>query len=119
MNVLGINQFPGMLAWTHDSAAALVKDGELIASAEEERFNRLRHSRGYPHQAVAYCLAEGNLKKEDIDIIALSYDPYQSLLNFPRSLSLQGLVHNILNLGFFWFYKKSAKKEFPRAKIIC
>jgi carbamoyltransferase len=105
MNVLGINQFPGMLAWTHDSSAALVKDGHLVAAAEEERFNRLRHSRGYPHQAVAYCLTEGNLKKEDIDIIALSYDPYQSILNFPWNLSLRGLAQNP------WFFLLHAHQD--------
>jgi carbamoyltransferase len=56
MKILGINQVPSMIAWQHDSAAALVVDGKIIASAEEERFNRIRHSRGYPKKAVEYCL---------------------------------------------------------------
>lgn len=118
MNVLGINQVQGLFAWIHDSAAALVKDGQLVAAAEEERFNRVRHAKGYPYQAIDYCLSEGKITKKDVDFLAISYDPYQFLKNPPSGLSLEGLAKNILNIGVFRFHKKYAEREFPKAKIV-
>lgn len=118
MNVLGINQIPGMLAWFHDSAAALIRNGTIVAAAEEERFNRIRHARGYPSMAIEYCLREGGIEKSNVDIIAISQDPYQFLKNFPTGLSFTGFLKQILNIGIFAYYKKNAKKEFPNAKIV-
>jgi carbamoyltransferase len=48
-------------AFYHDSAAALIADGELIAAAQEERFTRKKHDSGFPRNAVEYCLAEGGI----------------------------------------------------------
>lgn len=76
MNILGLNQVAGLLTGQHDAAAALIKDGVLIATAEEERFNRVRHSKGYPRLAVEYCLKEGGLTAKDINIIAIGYSPF-------------------------------------------
>ncbi|OGE82643.1 MAG: hypothetical protein A2846_03210 [Candidatus Doudnabacteria bacterium RIFCSPHIGHO2_01_FULL_49_9] len=118
MKILGINQVPGMFAWVHDSAAALVSDGRLVASAEEERFSRVRHAKGYPRQAIAYCLKEGGLSKNDIDVLAVSHDPYKFLRQFPWNLHWRTLAPNIFNLGVFWFFRKFVAKEFPRAKIV-
>jgi len=55
MNILGIS------AYYHDSAAALIRDGEIIAAAQEERFSRKKHDAGFPAGAVEYCLAEGGI----------------------------------------------------------
>ncbi|MDA1045139.1 MAG: hypothetical protein O3C57_07950, partial [Verrucomicrobia bacterium] len=55
MNILGIS------AYYHDSAAALIRDGEIIAAAQEERFTRKKHDPDFPLQAVKYCLAEGGI----------------------------------------------------------
>ncbi|HRT31610.1 MAG TPA: carbamoyltransferase N-terminal domain-containing protein, partial [Anaerolineae bacterium] len=65
MNILGIN-------WgAHDSAAALVQDDRVIAAAEEERFNRIKHAPyAYPLRAAHYCLREAGLRVEDLDEIA-------------------------------------------------
>jgi carbamoyltransferase len=57
--ILGLNAYHG------DAAAALVVDGELVAAAEEERFNRVKHSAGFPAQAAAWCLAEAGLSAPD------------------------------------------------------
>ncbi len=76
MNILGINQVAGLLTGQHDAAAALIKDGVLIATVEEERFNRQRHAKGFPHLAMAYCLKEGGIEVKDIDIIAIGYNPW-------------------------------------------
>ena len=58
-SILGLNVYHG------DAAAALVVDGELVAAAEEERFNRVKHSAGFPTQAAAWCLAEAGLSAAD------------------------------------------------------
>jgi carbamoyltransferase len=57
--ILGLNAYHG------DAAAALVVDGELVAAAEEERFNRVKHSAGFPRQAAAWCLAQAGLSAAD------------------------------------------------------
>ena len=55
MNILGLSAF------YHDSAACLVRDGEIIAAAQEERFTRKKHDASFPEQAVRYCLRESGL----------------------------------------------------------
>ncbi len=69
MYVLGINAYHG------DAAAALIKDGRLIAAVEEERFNRCKHSAGFPAQAIRYCLKEAGIGIEDLDHVGISRDP--------------------------------------------
>ena len=59
----------GISAFYHDSAAALVVDGEIIAAAQEERFSRKKHDPGYPFNAVNYVLTEGKLKLNEVDHI--------------------------------------------------
>ena len=73
----------GISAFYHDSAAALVVDGEIIAAAQEERFTRKKHDPGFPTHAVRYCLEEAGLSIEDLDAIAF-YD--KPLLKFERLL---------------------------------
>src|SRR3954452_17894237 len=66
MIILGLNSFHA------DSSAALVRDGLLVAAAEEERFRRVKHWAGFPSQAIAYCLREAGLTLGDIDHIAIN-----------------------------------------------
>src|SRR5215469_830826 len=68
MIILGINAFHG------DSSAALVKDGELVAAAEEERFRRVKHWAGFPSQSIAYCLSEAGLHLGEVDHVAVNMD---------------------------------------------
>jgi len=72
--ILGLNAFHG------DSAAALVRDGVLVAAAEEERFRRTKHWAGFPSCAVAYCLREAKLTLADIDHVAVNQDSRANLL---------------------------------------
>lgn len=118
MKVLGINQVPGMLAWTHDSAAALIVDGTLIATAEEERFNRQRHHKGYPYKAVEYCLSEGDIAKKDVDIVAVSFHPHRHFSAWPPNLNPVSFGRNLLNLGAFFLHRKTVRREFPNARVI-
>jgi len=73
----------GLSAFYHDSAAALVRDGDLVAGAQEERFSRQKHDQRFPQHAVDYCLAEGGLRPEDLDAVVF-YD--KPLLKFERLL---------------------------------
>jgi len=73
----------GISAFYHDSAAALVVDGKIVAAAQEERFSRRKHDARFPVNAVAYCLREGALQAQDIDYIGF-YD--KPLLKFDRLL---------------------------------
>ena len=73
----------GISAFYHDSAAALVRDGEIVAAASEERFTRKKGDAGYPAHAVAYCLREAGLKPADLDAVGF-YD--KPLLKFERIL---------------------------------
>jgi len=73
----------GLSAFYHDSAAALIEDGEIIAAAQEERFCRKKHYAGFPAEAVRYCLAQAGVGPAEIDHIAF-YD--KPLLKFERLL---------------------------------
>lgn len=69
MNILGINCF------SHDTAACLLSDGKVVAFAEEERFNRDKHTKAFPVSAIDYCLDAGNIDIRDIDIAAFAHQP--------------------------------------------
>jgi carbamoyltransferase len=73
----------GISAFYHDSAAALVVDGDVVAAAQEERFSRMKHDERFPAQAAAWCLAEAGLAPEGLDYIAF-YD--KPLTKFERLL---------------------------------
>jgi carbamoyltransferase len=75
MNILGISAF------YHDSAAALVRDGDIVAAAQEERFTRLKHDWRFPHLAIGYCLKEGKLGAKDLDFVVFYDKPF---LKFER-----------------------------------
>ena len=63
INILGISAF------YHDSAAALIRDGEIIAAAQEERFTRKKHDPSYPTNSINYVLAEGGISFKELDFV--------------------------------------------------
>src|SRR5438094_1585068 len=69
MVILGINAYHG------DASAAIVVDGKLVAAAEEERFNRIKHAAGFPAHAIRYCLEAAGIKPHEIDHVAIARDP--------------------------------------------
>ena len=75
MRILGISAF------YHDSAAALVQDGEIVAAAQEERFSRKKHDSGFPKNAIAYCLSEAGGGLADVDYVVFYDKPF---LKFER-----------------------------------
>ena len=77
MKILGVSAF------YHDSAAAMVVDGDVLAAAQEERFSRRKHDPRFPHHAVNYCLEEAGLKLDEVDFVAFYDKPF---LKFERLL---------------------------------
>jgi carbamoyltransferase len=77
MRVLGIS------AYYHDSAAALLRDGQVLAAAQEERFTRKKHDDSFPHNAIQSCLVSTGTRPEDIDVVAFYDKPF---LKFERLL---------------------------------
>jgi len=73
----------GISAFYHDSAAALIKDGEIIAAAQEERFTRKKHDPSFPDNAIAYCLKEANITVKDLSFVGFYDKPF---LKFERIL---------------------------------
>lgn len=78
MTILGISCF------YHDSAAVILRDGELLAAAEEERFSRIKHDFGFPKLAVAFCLQKAGITADDVDYVVFYEKPF---LKFQRILS--------------------------------
>ncbi|MBT3435539.1 MAG: hypothetical protein HN435_16710, partial [Nitrospinaceae bacterium] len=78
MHILGISCF------YHDAAAALLRDGELVAASEEERFSRVKHDFGYPELAVEFCLKKAGIEAGDLDYVVFYEKPF---LKFERILN--------------------------------
>ena len=98
----------GISAYYHDSAACLLKDGELIAAAQEERFTRKKHDHNFPSNAIQYCLKEAGIKTSDLETVAFYDKPF---LKFERILETY-LAYSPKGLGSFlkamplWIKKK-------------
>jgi carbamoyltransferase len=73
----------GISAFYHDSAACILKDGEIIAAAQEERFSRIKHDPSYPYNAIEFVLKYANLKLSEVDQIVFFEKPF---LKFERLL---------------------------------
>src|SRR5215831_15714785 len=87
----GLDEREYRISQGHDSAAALVIDGEVIAAAEEERFNRQKHSGAFPSGAIDYCLSEAGITINEVDELApgFNYGPYRKLYSLdPLSTQL-------------------------------
>ena len=79
MNILGISAF------YHDSAACLVRDGRIIAAAQEERFSRRKHDARFPNHAANFCLAEGKVGKDGLDVVAYYEKPLNKFVRILKS----------------------------------
>jgi carbamoyltransferase len=90
MNILGIS------CYFHDAAAALLKDGVLVAAAEEERFSRVKHDFEFPEKAIEFCLETGGIEAADVDYVMFFEKPFVkferlllcTMQTFPRSMKL-------------------------------
>ena len=91
INILGIS------AYYHDTAASLVRDGEIIAAAQEERFSRKKHDERFPANAIDYCLREGGITTADLDYVAFYEKPFVKFdrLDFASKFLLQFGVRDL------------------------
>ena len=115
MNILGLSAF------YHDSAACLVRDGEIIAAAQEERFTRKKHDASFPEQAVRYCLRESGLNVNELDYVTFYEKPF---LKFDRILHTY-LTYAPVGLRSFlmaiplWIRERIWMKELIRRELGC
>lgn len=73
MNILGVS------CYYHDAAAALLRDGQLVAAAEEERFSRVKHDSRFPRNAIRFCLETGRIRGRDLDYVVFFEKPFRKL----------------------------------------
>jgi carbamoyltransferase len=107
MRILGISAF------YHDSAAALVVDGRIVAAAQEERFTRKKHDARFPVHAVRYCLAEAGIKLHDIDYVVFYEKPFlkfERLLETYVAFAPQGLRSFAMAIPL-WIREKLFQKD--------
>ena len=71
----------GISAYYHDSAACILKDGKIIAAAQEERFTRKKHDQNFPSNAIKYCLEEAGISSSDLEIVAFYDKPFLNIDN--------------------------------------
>jgi carbamoyltransferase len=121
MNILGLSFY------YHDSSAALVQDGKLVAAAEEERFSRVKHDSGFPGLAIEFCLKMGKIAMHDVDYVVFYEKPFvkfermllSAMATFPRSSavfreSMQRWISDKL-----WIKSMMAKRlDLPSSKIL-
>ena len=121
MNVLGLSFY------YHDSAAALVKDGVLVAAAEEERFSRVKHDSGFPQLAIDFALKTGGITLDDVDYVVFYEKPFvkfermllTAMATFPKSgpvfrESMQRWISDKL-----WIKSMMSRRmKVPRSKLL-
>lgn len=116
MIILGINAYHG------DSSACLVKDGALIAAAEEERFRRIKHWAGFPSEAIRYCLSEAKVTLGEVDHFAINRDPKANLLKkigftLAKRPDLKFVVDRLKNAKEVATIEDELERAFPGERV--
>jgi carbamoyltransferase len=113
MEILGISAF------YHDSAACLVRDGRIVAAAQEERFSRKKHDPGFPRHAVRYCLREGGVRLQDVRYVAFYDKPlvkFERLLETYLSFAPRGLTSFVTAMPV-WLREKLFLRDLLRKEL--
>ena len=113
MNILGISAF------YHDSAAALVRDGEIVAAAQEERFTRKKQDERFPRHAVDYCLKAGGITIDQVDYVTFYEKPFlkfERLLETYLEYAPRGLWSFLVSMPV-WLKQKLWMKELIRQEL--
>ena len=116
MIVLGLNAHHG------DAAACLIRDGEIVAAAEEERLRRVKHWAGFPARSIAYCLDEAGVRIGDVDHLAVNADPMANLARKVGSLVAYRpkaalLGERLRNRGERDCVRRALVQAFPRSRF--
>ncbi len=109
----------GISAFYHDSAASLVRDGQIIAAAQEERFTRKKHDPGFPARAVEYCLREGGVNVGELDAVAFYEKPFlkfDRILHTYLSYAPSGLRSFLMAIPL-WIRERIWMKELIRKEL--
>lgn len=121
MNILGIS------CYFHDSAATIIKDGVVVAAAQEERFSRIKHDSDFPHDAIAFCLQEAEITAKELDYVVFYEKPLQkfhriittSLATYPFSLRFFVSGMKSFLLSKMWIKNKIVEiLKIPSNKIL-
>ena len=113
MRILGISAF------YHDSAAALIDDGRIVAAAQEERFTRRKHDAAFPHNAISYCLAEGGVAAGELDHVVFYDKPFlkfERLLETYIALAPRGFRTFKMSIPL-WLREKLFQKNLLRVEL--
>jgi len=112
-NILGIS------AYYHDSAACLLREGKILAAAQEERFSRLKHDPSFPAQAMRYCLEEGGISGKDLDLVVFYDKPFlkfERILETFMAFAPRGITPFIRSMPL-WLKKKLWMKDQIRDEL--
>ena len=104
----------GISAFYHDSAACILKDGEIISAAQEERFTRKKHDASYPYNSVKYVLNEAKLDLNEIDQIVFYEKPFlkfERLLETYLAFAPKGFISFLMSMPL-WLREKLFQKNF-------
>src|SRR2546427_5036550 len=110
----------GISAFYHDSAACLLRDGEIIAAAQEERFTRKKHYAGFPSEAIRYCLREGGISLGDLRYIAFYDKPlvkFERLLETYLAFAPRGLRSFVTAMPI-WLKEKLFQKQTLQRELL-
>ena len=116
---LGLMWILGISCFYHDSAAALVRDGEIVAAAQEERFTRKKHDARFPSGAVRYCLAEGGLTPDQLDLVTFYEKPFvkfERILETYLAVAPRGFRPFLMALPL-WLKQKLWMKELIQKEL--
>ncbi|MBI3484288.1 MAG: hypothetical protein HY012_03945 [Acidobacteria bacterium] len=122
MNILGIS------CYYHDAAAALLRDGQLVAAAEEERFTRIKHDYNFPRKAIEFCLAQGGLRGPDLDYVVFFEKPFRKfdrilmtvLQTYPQSYKVFRESMIAWMLDKLWIGSTlETELGIPKEKVLC
>src|SRR5207247_6447044 len=109
----------GISAFYHDSAACLIRDGELIAAAQEERFTRRKHDASFPSNALRYCLGEGKMSLSDVRYVVFYDKPlvkFERLLETYISFAPRGFASFVASMPV-WIKDKLLLKEYLKREL--
>ena len=107
----------GVSAFYHDSAAVLIKDGKIIAAAQEERFSRKKHDAGFPEEAIRYCLSEAGIDIGEISVLAFYDKPllkFERLIETYYAFAPKGISSFITSIPVWLREKMFLKRELKR-----
>ncbi len=108
----------GISAYYHDSAAALIKDGQIVAAAQEERFTRKKHDYAFPSQAVRYCLDEAGIDESRLDHVVFYEKPllrFERILETCISYAPRGFKQFLMSMPLWLKQKLHLPREMDRA----